>query len=216
MINIKTFQCNPVQENCYVVSDDQTREAVVIDCGAYYLAERQAVVSYIGKEQLRPTQVLCTHAHFDHVFGVDTLYESYGLKPRMHSDDERIYRGIRLQVEVMLGVPFTQTMPPPGESLSDGELLSVGSHPIRVLHTPGHSPGSVVFYMPADRVAFCGDTLFRMSVGRTDLDGGSWSQLMSSLSGLVSKLPPDVTVFSGHGPRTTMADELLMNPYLKP
>ena len=214
MITVKTIVCNPVQENCFVVSDE-TLEAAVIDCGALYDHERKATVNYLKDNGLTLRHVLCTHAHFDHIFGVDTLYETFGVKPRLHDADRTLYEGMKRQVAGFLGTSYDRPMPPLGEALHDGECIALGSHEWKVLHTPGHSPGSVVFYCESEKMLFAGDTLFRMSVGRTDLPGGSWQQLIDSLQGVLAKLPADVKVFTGHGPNTTIGDEVQMNPYLQ-
>ena len=213
-MNIRTFQCNPVQENCYVVSDD-TKEAAVIDCGAFFDHERKAVVDYLRQECLTLRHVLCTHAHFDHIFGVDTLYNEFGVKPLLHTADNDLYIGMNQQVVMFFGSGYNRTMPPLGNSLNDGMFITLGHHQFKVLHTPGHSPGSVVFYCEEEKLLFSGDTLFRMSVGRTDLQGGSWQQLMASLQQVLAKLPSDVTVYPGHGPSTTIGDEVTMNPYFR-
>lgn len=215
-IVVRTFQCNPVQENCFVVSDNVTHQCAVIDCGAFYDTERRAVVQYIRNNGFMLSHVLCTHAHFDHIFGLDTLYAEFGVSPRLHPADKFIYDNMPLQVTSFLGIGYDAAMPPLGEPLADGQLIALGSHQLRVLHTPGHSPGSVLFYMEDEQLLFAGDTLFRMSVGRTDLEGGSWTQLMDSLHRVVAQLPPAVTVYTGHGPATTIGQELRMNPYFRP
>lgn len=214
MIDIRTFTCNPLQENCFVVSDT-TKEAIIIDCGALFNAERKAIVDYMKDNNLKLRHVLCTHAHFDHIFGLSTLYEEFGLKPRLHSADKVIYDSMDQQVRDFMGTSVHFNMPPLGEDLKDGELITFGSHQVTVLHTPGHSPGSVLLYIKDEKAVFAGDTLFRMSVGRTDLAGGSWPQLMESLHHVVSKLPDDVDVYTGHGPKTVIGDEKQYNPYLK-
>lgn len=214
MINIKTFVCNPVQENCFIVNDE-TQEAVVIDCGAFFGNERKAVAQYIKDNGLTLRHVLCTHAHFDHIFGLDTLYEEFGIRPRLHQADNFVYENMSEQVAGFLGVSYERQMPPLGSQLTDGELITFGSHQLKVLHTPGHSPGSVIFYIESEKVLFAGDTLFRMSVGRTDLEGGSWQQLMDSLHHVVATLPADVKVYTGHGPATMIGDEVQMNPYFE-
>lgn len=213
-MDIKIFQCNPVQENCYVVSDE-TKEAAVIDCGALFDHEREAVVNYIDENGLTLRHVLCTHGHFDHIFGVDTLFEEYGIKPRVHHADRQLYEGMKQQVTAFFGTSYDKTMPPLGEELTDGALIPLGNTHLKVLHTPGHSPGSVVFYCENEKILFAGDTLFRMSVGRTDLQGGSWQQLMQSLHTVLALLHADVKVFSGHGPATTIGEEVQMNPYFQ-
>ena len=215
MIDVRTLQCNPLQENCYVVTDKDSGETAIIDCGAYYDAERQAIINLISDNGLLLRHVLCTHAHFDHVFGVDTLYETYGVKPRLHPADNFLYEDMDGQLNGMMGMSYPRTMPPTGESLREGEQIPLGRHRLTVLHTPGHSPGSVVFYSSDEKMLFAGDTLFRMSVGRTDLPGGSWQQLMQSISHVLAKLPDDVVVYCGHGPYTRIGDEKRMNPYFR-
>jgi glyoxylase-like metal-dependent hydrolase (beta-lactamase superfamily II) len=214
-LRIKCFQCNPLQENCYVVSDAVSRECVVIDCGAFFPEERKAICQYITGEGLKLSHVLLTHGHFDHVFGVDTLYKEFGLSPRLHSSDVPLYEHFDQQTTNFLGVSLHQDMPAVGSPLVEGKTVSFGQHIIDVIHTPGHSPGSVVLYIKNEDVAFTGDTLFRMSIGRTDLEGGSWSELESSLKRLGTLLPSNVKLYCGHGPASIMADELRFNPYLR-
>ena len=214
MIDVRTFQCNMLQENCYVVSDE-SREAVIIDCGAFFDEEKQAIASYIDSKQLTPVHLLCTHGHFDHNFGAAFVNERYGLKPELHADDEFLYNASCQQACEMLGANISFDMPPVGHHLTDGEIISFGSHSLKVLHTPGHSPGGIIFYCEEEKVVFTGDTLFRMSVGRTDLHRGSWGDLMNSLETVVALLPADTKVYCGHGPQTTIGDELRWNPFLK-
>ena len=214
MLKVKCIQCNMLQENCYIVSDEATREAAIIDCGAYYEAEWQAIVRYISEQKLTVVRLLCTHGHFDHVMGCPKVKAAYGLHPDIHPDDKFLIDSVSEHMKLMLGVPLSGDMPQAGQWLADGDTVALGQSTLKVLHTPGHSPGSVIFYSEADQLAFTGDTLFRMSVGRTDLDGGSWSQLMQSLSTVVAQLPSATVVLPGHGPRSVISDELRMNPYL--
>ncbi len=214
MIDIKCFCVNMLQENCYIVSDD-TREAVIIDCGAYYEAERQAIVNYLNEQKLTPRHMLFTHGHMDHVFGVDTIFAEFGLRPEIHAEDEELLKNIDQQTRDMIGMAFVRPVPSVGRYLHDGDMVSFGTHQLKVIHTPGHSPGGVVFYCEAERVVFTGDTLFRMSVGRTDLHRGSWPQLMESLSKRLATLPPETKVYPGHGPQTVIADEVHMNPFIR-
>jgi glyoxylase-like metal-dependent hydrolase (beta-lactamase superfamily II) len=213
MMIIKTFEVNPLQENCYVVSDE-TQDCVIIDCGAYYDAERQAIVNYIRDNQLNPTHLLCTHGHFDHNFGNDTIYHTFGLKPEIHADDASMISDLTKQCEQMgLGLSFDKPSPPVGHHLEDGEDIVFGTHILKVIHTPGHSKGGVVLYCEAEKTLYTGDTLFRMSVGRTDLPGGSWGELMDSLEEKIATLPKDTTAYPGHGPKTLLSEEFSMNPY---
>ena len=214
MLNIKTFACNMLEENCYVVNDE-SREAVVIDCGAFYPAEREAIASYIDSEQLTLRHVLCTHGHLDHCFGNQMLLERYGLHPEVSRADAFLADDLGLQARHIFGFDYQEPTPAIEHYLEPGELIGFGSHQFQVLPTPGHSPGSVVFYCKEESVVFTGDTLFRMSIGRTDFERGSWTDMMQSQHTVMAQLPPETKVYCGHGPATTMADELSMNPYLR-
>jgi len=213
MMTVKTFQCNMLQENTYILHDE-SGEAVVIDCGAYYPEERKAIVAYLRQNQLKPVHVLCTHGHLDHLFGNDTLYDEFALKPEVHAADESLASDLAGQARDIFGMYYSYATPPLGRLLGDGDLVGFGKHWLQVIHTPGHSPGGVVYYCAEEKTAFSGDTLFRMSVGRTDLKGGSWTDLMNSLREKLAALPAETVVYPGHGPKTTIADEMKMNPYL--
>jgi glyoxylase-like metal-dependent hydrolase (beta-lactamase superfamily II) len=214
MLNIKTFQFNFFQENTYIVSD-QTQECVVIDCGAFFDTERKAVVDYLHEKKLKPVRLLCTHGHLDHCFGNSTISEAFDLYPEVHAEDEFLAADLAKQAADFLNVSYSYPTPPIGHFLSDGEIVSFGTHQLKVLHTPGHTPGGVSFYCEAEKTVFTGDTLFRMSVGRTDFERSSWQQLLQSLRDVLSKLPDDTVVYSGHGPRTSIGDERRVNPYFK-
>ena len=211
MIEVRRFVCNMLQENTYVVSDE-TREAVVIDCGALYEEERQAIVDYIDKQQLKPVHLLCTHGHFDHNFGNDTIWHTYGLKPEVAVEDEALM-DLKTQVEQMIGTGYQNDVPPIGRLLSTDDTISFGSHQLTILPTPGHTRGSVSFYCQSESIVFTGDTLFHMSIGRTDFPGGSWQQMADSLK-LLATLPDETKVYSGHGEPTTIGEERQYNPYI--
>lgn len=214
MLEIKTFCCNMLQENTYVVSDD-SGECVIIDCGAYDDAERQAIVRYVNEERLKPVHLLCTHGHLDHCFGNDTIYDAFGLQPELHANDEFLAKDLAQQAADFFGLPYDHPTPPIGRFLAKGDVITFGTHQLEVLHTPGHTPGGVCFYCQEEQVVFTGDTLFRMSVGRTDFERGSWEALLNSLRTVISQLPDDTTVYCGHGPQTTIGEEKRMNPYLR-
>ena len=201
-------------ENCYVVSDE-TRDCVIIDCGAYYPEEGQAIVGYIRQQQLTPRHLLCTHGHFDHCMGNGYIFRAFGLKPRAHQDDSFLMEEMERQTSDILGIPIHLDVPPVGNYLSDSDNISFGSHTWQILHTPGHTPGGIVFYDADEHIAFSGDTLFRMSIGRTDFERGSYADMMTSLHMLATQLPADTKIYAGHGPETTMADEIRYNPYLR-
>ena len=213
MINIKTFAFNLLQENTYVVSDD-TLECVIIDCGAYYDDERRAITDYISSQGLKPVRLLATHGHWDHNLGIDTIYQTYGLRVEAAKEDDFIISDIPHNFQSIIGAPLRREYPAVGRFFTPDEVIRFGHHSLQVLKTPGHSPGSVVFYCAEEHTAFTGDTLFRMSVGRTDFDGGSYTQLMSSLANVLAKLPADTVILPGHGPQSTIDYELRYNPYL--
>ena len=214
MLNVKSFQVNPLQENCYVVSDD-SKECVIIDCGAYYDTECQAIDNYLRDNQLSPVHLLATHGHLDHNFGNAHLFEKYALKVEICAEDQSLVEHLPEQASTLFGMQISDDQPPIGKLLSNGELISFGNHTLQVLHTPGHSQGSCLFYDKEEHIVFSGDTLFRMSIGRTDFPEGSWQQMQQSLTTIAKTLPADTVVYPGHGPQTTIADELKYNPFLR-
>lgn len=213
LLYCKLFQVNPLGENCYVVSDE-TREAVIIDCGAKSKAEFMAISQYIEDENLHPIAHLLTHAHFDHIYGVPYVYEAYGLKPRCHAADASLYNKMHLQVVALMGEDLDREMPPLGDPIDVSAKIRFGNHGFSVFETPGHTPGGICFYEKDEKVLFSGDSLFRMSIGRTDFPGGSFNALIGSLTSMFATLPPDVVIYPGHGPKTTVSFELSNNPYL--
>jgi len=203
-----------LQENTYVVSDDDSKECVIIDCGAYYDEERRALVSYITSHELKPVHLLCTHGHFDHTFGIDTVYNTWGLTPSVSALDEWLITDIPGQFQAMTGVKLNRKYPAPGHYFGKGEIIRFGRHELHVLNTPGHTPGGVCFWCPQEKVVFTGDTLFRSSIGRTDFERGSFADIQHSLNTVIAQLPADTTVYCGHGPQTTISYELSYNPYI--
>ena len=213
-MNIQRFEVNPLQENCYVVSDDSS-ECVIIDCGAYYDEESVAIDNYLRKQQLKPVHLLATHGHLDHNFGNAHLFKQYGLKVEICAGDQQLVERLPQQAADLFGMEISEDQPPVGTLLSDGDTITFGQHTLQVLTTPGHSHGSCLFYCKEEGVVFSGDTLFRMSIGRTDFPEGSWQQMEQSLAKIAGTLPKDTVVYPGHGPQTTIADELQYNPYLR-
>ena len=211
---IRRMVCNPLQENCYVVSDDSS-ECVIIDCGAFFPEEHDALRRYIRQEALRPVHLLATHGHLDHLFGNQMVYEEYGLRVEICAEDRFLIDDLPGQASSMFGMRIPERQPGVSRWLADGDSIAFGSHRLRVIQTPGHTPGSALFYCEEEQVVFTGDTLFRRSIGRTDLEGGSWPRMAESLRTRVAVLPGDTVVMSGHGPQTTIGEELTHNPYLR-
>ncbi len=214
MFNVYRIMCNPLQENCYVVSDD-TNECVIIDCGAYYDEEYQALRRYISDHHLTPVHLLATHGHFDHNFGDVALFGYYQLKVEICAEDQQLVEHLPEQVKALFGMNDIDQRPQVGRLLQDGDTVTFGSHTLHVLRTPGHSHGSCLFYCKEEATAFTGDTLFRMSIGRTDFAEGSWTEMEQSLRRLASELPASTRLLPGHGPESTMDDELRYSPYLR-
>ena len=214
MITIKTFSCNQLQENTYVVSDD-TRECVIIDCGAYYDEEKEALASYIAQNDLKPVHLIATHGHLDHNFGNAFVFKKYGLQVEICAEDQNLVEHLREHAATLFGMDIKEEQPPVGRLLKHGDSITFGNHTLKVLQTPGHSHGSALFYCEEEHTVFTGDTLFRMSIGRTDFPESSWAEMEQSLKAVVKQLPKETIVLSGHGPQSTIADELQFNLYLK-
>lgn len=213
MLNIQTFVCNMIQENCYVVSDE-TGEAVIIDCGAFYDSEKAAIRQYIEQNGLRPVHLLATHGHIDHNFGNRFVADTWGLKVEVHASDEKLLESLPLQAATICGLQMDASeFAPVGRYLRSNDTIAFGNHRFSLVETPGHTPGGVFFYCEEERTAFTGDTLFRGSIGRTDLPGGSMFMLIQTLR-MVCQLPDDIELYPGHGEPTTIGYEVAHNPYL--
>ena len=208
----QSFTFNPVQENTYLLWDEQTLEAAIVDTGAWDRQEEQSLAGSIEALGLKLKYVLQTHAHFDHTFGLPFVHRTYGLKPIFHKDEADVYRQMP-SMAARFGLNMGGGMPPIGQLLSDGDELLLGTTAVRLIHTPGHTPGSSVFYIPDAGLLFSGDTLFRESIGRTDLPGGSYEDELDSIKNKLFCLPDDTEVLTGHGPSTTIGWEKQNNPY---
>ncbi len=199
----------PLQCNCSIIGDESTREAMVIDPGD----DIEDVAAIIRKHNLKVKQIVITHAHIDHVGGAMKLRALTGAPILLNQSDYALLKMIDVQASWV-------GMESPGEvkidaDLPHGENLSAGSLSANVLHTPGHSEGSVCLYFPAEKLLIAGDTLFAGSIGRTDLPGGSFEKIMRSIHQRVLSLPDDTIVIPGHGAKTTIGDEREGNPFLK-
>ena len=212
MFKVQRFECNMLQENCYVVSDE-TRECVIIDCGAFYPEEKKEILEYIRDNNLTPKHLLATHGHLDHNFGNQFILDEFGLKVEIHRDDEDFITHSEEQAEKFFGLMSFGKLPEVGRLLTGSDTIHFGNHRFSIIETPGHSRGGVFFYCKEENVCFSGDSLFRGSIGRTDLNGGSMFMLIQSLRS-ISQLPDDTIVLPGHGPQTTIGTEVATNPFL--
>ena len=213
MMQIRRFVANPIGENCYVLWDE-SKECAIIDCGALGTEKQQRISQFIADNGLMPRLALQTHMHFDHIFGLPFLSRDSGLKPRYHAGDQKIYDAAAAMSRDWFGMDMEQPLPQAETYLSDNEELHFGNTTLRVLHTPGHTPGGVTFFEPQTKSAFTGDTLFAGSIGRTDLPDGDFETELSSIRERLFTLPPEAIVYPGHGPSSTIADEGLHNPYI--
>lgn len=212
MLRIQTFEVNPLHENCYVINDE-TKECVIIDCGALTEAEQNAVIAYINEEGLKPIHNLGTHGHLDHHFGDAAILSAFNLQPEVAEGDKVLMQHPKEAALQMLGMDLNIDLPAGNLKLTENEDVKFGSHTFKIIRTPGHSPGSVSFYCAEENVLFTGDTLFKGSIGRTDFPGGSMFQIISSLREL-AQLPDKTIVYPGHGPQTSIGFELAHNPYM--
>lgn len=194
--------------NCYLLADSQTKEGVVIDPGG----EAERIIAAVKASGIQVTGILNSHGHFDHIGANRRLVEASGAPLRIHKDDEPFLSRAAASAE-LYGL-HADNSPPPAAYLAEGEIISFGSHQLKVIHTPGHSPGGCCFYLPEAGILISGDSLFAESIGRTDLPGGSQAQLVGAIRAKLLTLPETTKVFPGHGPSTTIGHEKKYNPYL--
>lgn len=205
---IETFPVGPLQCNCTILADPTSREAVVIDPGD----EPDRILRELESMKLKPVALLHTHAHLDHITGSRAVREATGAPIRLHPDDRALYDALPEQA-AFFGFK-AQTPLPPDAPLSDGEIVRFGAFALRAIHTPGHTPGSTCFELAGEKpLLFSGDTLFRRSIGRTDLWGGDTEAILDSIRKKLFALPGDTTVVCGHGADTTISEEKRLNPF---
>jgi glyoxylase-like metal-dependent hydrolase (beta-lactamase superfamily II) len=198
-----------LQCNCYVLGDEATGDAVVIDPGD----DIERVQQILTRHNLKPQYIVATHAHIDHVGGTEKLARATGAAVMMHQADLPLYRNLAAQA-AWLGVTTPSTIDV-DQFLREGDRVVWGSRALEVLHTPGHSPGSLCLHLPGDdERLFSGDTLFAASIGRTDLWGGSYPEILRSIEVKLMGLPDVTAVFPGHGPATSIGQERQSNPFL--
>lgn len=211
MMNLKKFTFNPYQENTYVLFDE-TGACVIIDPGMYDGAEQNQLVNFIKEHNLKPTLLLNTHCHIDHVLGNKFVFDQWGLKPQFHKGELFILQAVAGYAPQM-GMRYDLS-PEPDTFLPETGTVNFGQSTLELVFAPGHSPAHLCFYAKEENFLIGGDVLFFQSIGRTDLPGGNHQQLIKSIKETVFLLPDDCEVFPGHGPSTSIGFEKMNNPFL--
>lgn len=214
MLKVARFEFSLFGINTYVVYDEQTRECAIIDPGMISDGERDALKHFIERERLNPVHLINTHLHIDHSIGNEFVEHTWGLKAEAHRADSPLGSELDKQAK-MFGLPFPVKSIQLSTFLEDGDEIKIGNSVLRALHVPGHSPGSIVLYAPVEDFIIAGDVIFSGSIGRTDLPGGSFEQLIGGIRTKLLPLPPATVIYPGHGPETTLRRELESNPYLR-
>ena len=205
-VKVEKWVVNRCEECTHIVYDTDSREAVIVDCGVYYENERRRLLAFIEENGLSPIRLLLTHAHHDHVCGNDLILDHYGLLPEVHEADAPLMKGhLMLRIAEFYNNNYPYPIPMPEHYLTDGEKIPFGNHALKVIHTPGHSPGSVFFYCEEEGIAFSGDTLYDDDIGSTNLAGGDYERMMDSIDRIMQLLPDDTVIYPGHGKKTTIA-----------
>jgi hydroxyacylglutathione hydrolase len=211
MLTVKSFEFSPIQENTYILYNE-FNDCIIIDPGCYYDAEKDELAAFISENKLKPSMLINTHCHLDHVFGNKFISEKYKLTLQMH-ENERPVLAFAPTSGLMYNIPFDNYE---GDFiyLNEGDTIKLGEDELHILLTPGHSPGSLSFYNAKNNFVIGGDVLFKNSVGRSDLPGGNHEQLIKSIKEKLLVLPDETIVYNGHGPSTTIGAEKRNNPYL--
>ena len=211
-MNVVKFVFNPIQENTYIVWDD-TKECIVVDAGNLSAREDKVLAEFIEEQGLKPVLAVNTHCHFDHILGVEFVRSTYGVKFAASSADNAIMLGSKEHC-AMFGIEVGDMPTTVDIDLATTNEIHFGNTTLRVIPTPGHTPGCVSLYHEESKSLFTGDTLFRESIGRTDLPGGDYPTIMRSILNNILPLGDEVTIYPGHSDKSTIGHESLYNPFV--
>ena len=211
-MNVVKFVFNPIQENTYIVWDD-TKECIVVDAGNLSAREDKVLAEFIAEQGLKPVLAVNTHCHFDHILGVEFVRSTYGVKFAASSADNAIMLGAKEHC-AMFGLEVGDMPTTVDIDLATTNEIHFGNTTLRVIPTPGHTPGCVSLYHEESKSLFTGDTLFRESIGRTDLPGGDYPTIMRSILKQILPLGDEVTIYPGHGEKSNIGHESLYNPFV--
>ena len=214
-MKVKQFVFNPFGVSTFIIYDSESKPAIAIDPGMLNSAEQKEFDSYIAENNLKLTQIVNTHLHLDHCFGNNYVRDKYGIKVAAHPDDAFLGNSLAEQAS-RFGIRLTGNDTKVGIDieLKDGDSIKVGAHTLKVLHVPGHSPGSIALYCAEGGFVIAGDVLFKGSIGRTDLQGGNLDTLLNSIHSRLMTLPDSTNVLPGHDRFTTIGAERATNPYI--
>ncbi len=206
---VESLVVGPIAANCFIIGNSESKDGAIIDPGG----DPEMILRVVKETGLRIMYIIATHGHFDHNAAVKQLKENIDSDFLLHPDDLLFVRRSK-ETAQKWGIDIEQ-VPDPDGYIKDGDVLKLGSLELKILHTPGHSPGGVSIYIQAENVLFSGDTLFNGSIGRTDFDGGSMEELAKSIKETLYALPESTIVYTGHGEQTTIGYEKMNNFFVR-
>lgn len=213
MLYIKNFVFNPISVNTYVIYNE-SKDCVIVDAGNCNVGEDNDIFDFIERNQLKPLMNLNTHGHFDHILGNYSVAQKYQIPLAAHPEGKEYYKAASAYAGAF-GMRYdANNTVYPSVDLFDGQIINIGDDELKVIHTPGHAKGSCCFYCERQNFVVTGDTLFRRGIGRTDLPGGSYKEIADSIREKLYKLPEETVCYCGHGPETTIGEEMRLNPEL--
>lgn len=212
-MKIEVFTFNPIQENTFVIYDENNGECAIVDPGCCNVKEFEQLKGFISVYELKPVKLINTHCHFDHILGIEQCRNEWNLLWEAHPGDSFLVENAPAK-GMMFGFPVPPIKPIDVHLNADSEIR-FGDLILRAIHVPGHSPGSLCLYNEQNKILIAGDVLFKGSIGRTDLEQGDYDTLINGIKEKLLVLPDDVKVYPGHGPSTTIGYERAMNPFLQ-